>query len=80
LLGSWAAKHLPGYTLDQLKAYERILNMETLDLYNHVLGVTPCPPHVDAGIMKSIVDYSASCPLGRADPTKYAQVKTTMSN
>lgn len=54
--------------MEQMAQYEAIINQETVDLYNISLGRQDVPPQHDNEIMKRIMDFIASSPLGRASP------------
>ena len=43
LLGSWADKHVPDLPEAQLVEFERILNQETIDIYNFMSGGAAVP-------------------------------------
>ena len=43
LLGSFATKYVPEFTAAELVDYELILNQETLDIYNFIIGRDPLP-------------------------------------
>ena len=84
LLGTWAAKNLPGLTAGELDAYEAILNQETTDLYNLLLS-KPEVAELGASLgpmMTRIQTFVNNSPLGKAaDAARgYAGVKGIMSN
>ncbi len=79
-MGAWAEAHLNDLSEHELVEYEAILNRETLDLYNYATGKDVPPPEITGKVMKSIQDFCASSPLGRADPKGYEKVKKIMSN
>lgn len=66
LLGSWADKHLGALPADQLKSYDAILQLETVDLYNVLTGKEAIPAAVDTPLFRAIVAYAAAAPLGKA--------------
>lgn len=81
LLGSWAEANLRSLGPSELDAYERILNIETVDLFNFLQGMKPLPSHLAADpLMLSIVAYIKQHPIGKASPAAYADVKRAMSN
>lgn len=80
LMGTWADKHLSTLSGVELHEYERILNAETIDLYNIVTGKQDAPQHLDGPIMRKIVAWAKDAPLGKADPAAYARVKRIFSN
>lgn len=51
LMGTFAEKHLADLTPDQLDQYERLLDLLDPDVYDWILGRTPHPDDVDAGLM-----------------------------
>lgn len=68
-MGSWAEKELPQLKDEELQAYERILNLETLDLFNMLMGHKEVPEELKGDkLLKSLLDYATSSPLGKADP------------
>eukprot|EP00929_Paragymnodinium_shiwhaense_P108136 TRINITY_DN74457_c0_g1_i1.p1 TRINITY_DN74457_c0_g1~~TRINITY_DN74457_c0_g1_i1.p1 ORF type:complete len:219 (-),score=29.21 TRINITY_DN74457_c0_g1_i1:273-929(-) len=80
LMGTFATKYVPGMNLEQMEAYERILSLETLDLYNVVTGKDPPPPDADPAMMKWLREYADSSPIGKASVEDYEAVKSMMSN
>ena len=68
LMGTWATKHLPGMPLEQLKEYERILNRETIDIYNYITAKEAPPAELQGPVMTSLQQHVASSPLGKANP------------
>jgi len=54
LMGSFAEKHLASLTPDQLDHYERLLDLLDPDVYDWILGRTPYPETVDAGLMAKL--------------------------
>jgi succinate dehydrogenase assembly factor 2 len=81
-MGAWAEANLHTLSEAGLREYERLLNRETIDLYNWSTGRVPIPPELEGGegIAAALVDFCSKSPLGRADPKRYAEVKKTMSN
>lgn len=83
LLGSWAEATLRSMSEAELRAYEHILNLETVDLFNYLQEMRPLPPQIreDAtllGIMEGIIAYTRANPV--ASPAQYDRVKKSMSN
>ena len=66
MLGAWAAKYLPTLPEGDLAAYEAILNLETLDIYNLITGVTSPPPELRGPVLDGILTFVRSNPLGKA--------------
>lgn len=44
LLGTFATRHVPDMTLEQLREYEAIINCETIDIFNYVTKKDEPPP------------------------------------
>jgi len=65
-MGSWAAKHLADLSDAQLKEYERLLNRETIDIYNYITGKDTPPAELEGPVLESIRTFVASSPLGKA--------------
>lgn len=80
LMGAWAEGNLAAMPDAELKEYERILNAETIDLYNYVTGKEKPPPHLDGPVMQRLIQFSLSAPLGKADPEAYAKAKRMFTN
>jgi succinate dehydrogenase assembly factor 2 len=80
LLGSWATRFVPELTSPQLDEYERILNRETLDVFNMVTGKDAVPEELAGEVMDMLQSYAASSPLGKASVEGYAKIKPMMSN
>jgi succinate dehydrogenase assembly factor 2 len=74
LLGSWASAHVPSLKGEQLEQYERILNQETIDIYNIITKQIPPPPGVDSPVLRILQDYASSKPFG-ANKETYATMK-----
>lgn len=71
LLGSWADANLGKLTMEQLRAYEHILNMETVDLFNCLQGKEAPPAHLPAdarSVIDGIIVYVKANPIGKASP------------
>lgn len=80
LMGSWAAKHLAALPDAQLVEYERLLNRETIDIYNYITGKDAPPPELLGPVLDSIRAFVASSPLGKASTEDYARMKGVFSN
>ena len=80
MMGSWAAAHIDKLSLEELKEYERILNMETVDLYNMVLGREEVPEEMKGTVLADLVKYLNSNPVGKASIEGYQKIKQVMSN
>jgi succinate dehydrogenase flavin-adding protein (antitoxin of CptAB toxin-antitoxin module) len=63
LMGSFATKFLPTMTLDEMKAYERILSCETVDLFHYLSGQSPVPAVCSAVHLRDSVvcKWPSSC-------------------
>ncbi len=51
LMGSFADRHLPDFTSDELDQYEAILQLADPDLYNWITASQPLPPEHDGKVM-----------------------------
>ena len=80
LMGAFADAHLAGMGEDELRAYERLLNRETLDVYNMVTGKEAAPEELRGPLLERVKAFVASSPLGKADPGAYARRKGKYSN
>jgi len=58
LLGSWANKHLPNMSNENLLKYENILNEEDPDLYKYLSGTLNYPPHLDKDMMEALKTHA----------------------
>jgi succinate dehydrogenase flavin-adding protein (antitoxin of CptAB toxin-antitoxin module) len=59
LLGSWAAKHVPGLTDERdIAMVENLLALETPHLYKWIIGQEQPPAEVDNQIMKSLQEFA----------------------
>jgi hypothetical protein len=67
-MGTWAAKYLGGLPEPQLHEYERILNRETIDIYNYITGKEAPPAELRGPVLESLQAHVAASPLGRANP------------
>lgn len=75
LLGTWAVKHVPDLTVEELDQYETILNRETMDIFNYITGKEAPPPEIDNAIMVQLKKWTVSSPLGVASPVDYEAAK-----
>ena len=61
ILGSWAAENVPKLSREALDEFDKILQEETIDIFNMLARRIEIPPHLrDLSIMKSIMEYSWS--------------------
>jgi succinate dehydrogenase flavin-adding protein (antitoxin of CptAB toxin-antitoxin module) len=59
LLGSWAAKHVPGLTEERdIVMVETLLALETPHLYKWIIGQEQPPAEVDNQVMKSLQAFA----------------------
>ncbi len=76
LLGSWAAEHVMALTVPELDEYEKLLNQETIDIFNIVNGAMAPPPELQgSAILLRLQEYAASSPFGKASAQTYEEVK-----
>lgn len=64
LLSAFARKDLDQLTAPQLEEFERLLEMEDLDLWETVCGRRPLPPDVSAALLEKIRCYLPEKPGG----------------
>ena len=57
ILGPFADQHCPQMTLDQIEAFEALLEHPDQDLYEWIVEKTPTPPEADGEIMQMIKAY-----------------------
>ena len=79
-LGTWAERHLAALPEPALREYERILNRETLDVFNFITGKQPPPPELEGEVMASIKRFVAEGGSRFVGPEGYAAIKGGMSN
>lgn len=58
LMGSFADKHIPGFSEDELSQYEEILGYSDPDLYNWISGREGCPSNVTGVVMEKLLKHS----------------------
>jgi len=80
LMGSWASDHCMQLSDEQVVQYERLLELETIDIFAIVSGQAEAPDDIKSPLLDDIKRYAQSFPLGRADPLAYARIKTKMAN
>ena len=80
LLGSYAAKHVMSMSEEDLPHFERIMEQETLDIYNYIIGTDELTPELDNPVMHSIRAYAQANPVGKASIEEYEKIKKDMSN
>jgi antitoxin CptB len=57
LLGSFAERHLPELTPDQLDRYEALVDREDSDLYDWLIGRLPPPPEFDTDVFRMLLAF-----------------------
>ncbi len=57
LLGSFADRHLPAFSPEQLDAYEAILQQTDPDLYDWITGKSALPTERDGEVMRMLVEH-----------------------
>ena len=57
LLGSFADRHVPGFSEDELDQYEDILNLSDPDLYNWITGQEPAPANLAGPVLVLLLDH-----------------------
>jgi succinate dehydrogenase assembly factor 2 len=82
LLGTWASENVPFLNdVDELNQFEDFVNMETIDIYNIITLRLDVPDELKTldgnGVVERIQAWARNSPLGKADPEKYKQVKTS---
>lgn len=80
LLGSWASTNVMKLSNDQLKKFEYILNQDTVDIYNSILGRGEIDKKVENDVMKMIRDYSQKRSLWNTPGNYGKNIKPKMSN
>ena len=80
LLGTWAELHLAALPEELLPSYERILNRETLDIFNMITGKEAPPAELEGPVMDSIKRFVAKGGQRFVGPEGYAAIKGGMSN
>jgi succinate dehydrogenase assembly factor 2 len=80
LLGTWAEMNLHTLPDSALQEYEKILNRETLDVFNYITGKQPVPSDLDTETMRGIKKWVAEGGQRFVGPEGYANVKRGMSN
>jgi len=80
LLGTWAEMNLHTLPDSALPEYEKILNRETLDVFNYITGKEAVPAELDTDTMRAIKKWVAEGGQRFVGPEGYANVKRGMSN
>ena len=58
MLGNFAKLYVPDFSAEECKEYEHILEMETVDIFNLILGRDEPPPElVDSAVLAQLKDY-----------------------
>jgi len=78
LLGSWAQERAMSLTDDEVAQVERLLALETIDIFNVISGQAETPPYVQGPVLDELKGYARA--LGRMDPAKYAELKDKLHN
>ena len=80
ILGSWATDNVMKLSNDQLEKYEYILNQDTLDIYNSIIGRGEIDIKVENDVMTMIRDYSQKKMLLNTPDNYEKNIKSKMSN
>ena len=80
ILGSWATDNVMKLCNDQLEKYEYILNQDTLDIYNSIIGRGKIDIQVENDVMNMIRDYSQKKMLLNTPDNYEKNIKCKMSN
>lgn len=75
LLGTWAVENVMQLSVQEMDEYEKILNMETIDIFNYVNGKDEPPEEINNSMLKRLQEYAMSAPLGKASTEGYAAAK-----
>lgn len=57
LMGTWAKDNVMGLDTAEMDAYEQILNLETIDIYNLVSGKDALPEEFNTPMMARLQEY-----------------------
>ena len=60
---------------EDLPHFERIMEQETLDIYNYIIGTDELTPELDNPVMHSIRAYAQANPVGKASIEEYEKDK-----
>lgn len=64
LLGSWAEEHVPKMTLEELKDYEKVLNLETIEIFSVISKPeNDIPEELKSPVLKRLREYAANSPF-----------------
>tara|TARA_B100000524_G_scaffold295293_1_gene169910 strand:- start:890 stop:1231 length:342 start_codon:yes stop_codon:yes gene_type:complete len=80
ILGSWATDNVMKLSDEQLEKYEYILNQDTLDIYNSIIGRGKIDIKVENDVMNMIRDYSQKKMLLKTPDNYEKNIKSKMSN
>ena len=75
LLGKWAKENVHKLSEEELAEYETLLNQETIAIFKYISGQSELPEELNTDIMRKLIEYAKSSPLGKADPKQYAASK-----
>jgi antitoxin CptB len=67
ILGPFADAHVQDFTLEQLDAFERLLEVPDQDLYEWIVERTPTPAAFDDEIMRMIKIFRDNLPITRGE-------------
>jgi succinate dehydrogenase flavin-adding protein (antitoxin of CptAB toxin-antitoxin module) len=74
LLGTFAHREVPGMSEAEMDEFEQLVNLETIDIYN-ILTLRAKPDAVDNGVVRRVVEWVETNPLGTASAEDYRKVK-----
>lgn len=75
LLGTWASENVMQLSKEEMDEYEKILNQETIDIFNYINGKDQPPAEIQNSMLKRLQEYAMSSPFGKASVEKYAEMK-----
>jgi antitoxin CptB len=62
VLGSFADAHLDGFTPEQLDTYDRLLDLEDVDLWDWLTGRGDPPVEVQSDVLRLLLDFRLTDP------------------
>ena len=77
MLGSWAAENLKYLSNNELLKFEKLVDEETVDIYNYLTKNKKIKNSLDEKLVNKIVN---DIKFKINDPKKYSSIKKVMSN
>ena len=72
LMGSWAHQYVPTLNAQELDEYDELLKVETVDVFNYIIGKDEPPAHLkNLSVMKKLQHYAKNGGVEESQKIEY---------